>query len=388
MKNISADYIFTGNNGLLKNGLLTLDDDGTIMKIAILDPYHKLENLIIYDGILCPGFINTHCHLELSFMHQQLQKKTGLPDFIKNIVQLRNNSTKKNKIQAIEFEEENMIKAGIVAVADISNDVTTFSQKAKQNLYYHTFLELFQLDENKAALTLLGAKKMKESYPIKENISIAPHAPYSVSKKLMQLISEEKSSLLTIHNQETVSENSLFSEKNGLLYEQLFAFNPIIEKWKPTKKSSLQSYLAHLKNFSNLLLVHNTYTSEEDIAFANANFNSIFWCFCPNANLYIEDKLPNFSFFKNECCTIGTDSLASNSSLSIIEELKTISQATTCISLEKMLRWATYNGAKFLNIENQFGSFEEGKKPGVNLIKEVDLQQLRLTLSSSVEKLF
>lgn len=388
MKKISADYIFTGNKGFIKNGVLLIEDDGTIMDIFNLTDKLNNKDVTHYKGIICPGFVNTHCHLELSYLHQQLSKKTGLPNFIKNVVLLRNSFSEKERIKAIEIAEKNMLTEGIVAVADISNGDTTFKQKSKNNLYYHTFLEVFQLETEKAAQTLLEANRIKSTYPIKKNISITPHAPYSVSIALMQLIVAESNSLLTIHNQETASENRLFQEKKGALYEQLLAFNPVIVKWKPTKKSALQSYLPYLKQVANLLLVHNTYTSKEDIAFVKANFDGVFWCFCPNANLYIENKLPNFSLFKDECCTIGTDSLASNDVLSILDELKTITFSGDCISLEKMLQWATYNGAKFLKIDAQFGSFEKEKKPGINLIEDVDLQKLRLTKTSSVRKLF
>lgn len=46
--------------------------------------------------------------------------------------------------------------------------------------------------------------------------SITPHAPYSVSNELMSLIkneAEEQNSILSIHNQETESENELFEKE-------------------------------------------------------------------------------------------------------------------------------------------------------------------------------
>ncbi|HRP60104.1 MAG TPA: amidohydrolase family protein, partial [Vicingus sp.] len=84
---------------------------------------------------------------------------------------------------------------------------------------------------------------------------------------------------------------------------------------------------------------------------------------------YIEGRQPNYHLFLNEKCTIGTDSLASNWSLSILDELKTISNNSPNIELEKLIKWATINGAEFLGIDNQYGSIEKGKKPGINLAR-------------------
>ena len=84
---------------------------------------------------------------------------------------------------------------------------------------------------------------------------------------------------------------------------------------------------------------------------------------------------------------MGTDSLASNYSLSVLEELKTLQENFPEISLEELLKWGTLNGAKSLRIQDNFGSFEVGKKPGVNLIAGVDLKQLKLTQKCKVRRI-
>ncbi len=132
--------------------------------------------------------------------------------------------------------------------------------------------------------------------------------------------------------------------------------------------------------------MHNTFTSKEDIEWARNYSDDIYWCFCPGANLYIEGELPNFQLFIDEKCTIGTDSLASNRELSIIEELKLISKQNSDISLEILIKWATFNGAIFLNFD-ELGSIETGKTPGLNLIENLDLEKLRLRTNSTVKKI-
>ena len=118
------------------------------------------------------------------------------------------------------------------------------------------------------------------------------------------------------------------------------------------------------------LLVHNTFSNKADIDFAKTQHQKLYWCLCPNANLYIENALPDVDLFKNEAVkiTLGTDSLASNHQLSILAEMQTL-QNHKNISFEESLTWATLNGAEFLGIDKQYGSLSVGKKPGINLIK-------------------
>ena len=96
---------------------------------------------------------------------------------------------------------------------------------------------------------------------------------------------------------------------------------------------------------SQIILVHNTFTSKEDVEWTKENNYSIYWCTCPKANLYIENSLPDYSIFDLEKLCIGTDSLASNSTLSILEELKVLKENTD-FDLNTLLKIACKNGLK------------------------------------------
>ena len=121
---------------------------------------------------------------------------------------------------------------------------------------------------------------------------------------------------------------------------------------------------------SKSLFVHNTLTTSEDIEAAYTWSENVYWATCPNANLYIENNLPNYKNFidANAKMTIGTDSLTSNWQLSILEEMKAITKYQSYVPFEMMLRWATLNGAEALGFQEDLGSIEKGKKPGLNLL--------------------
>jgi len=116
---------------------------------------------------------------------------------------------------------------------------------------------------------------------------------------------------------------------------------------------------------------------------------NLYWCLCPNSNIYIENSIPPLKLLIEEGCEfiIGTDSLASNANLSILEELKTLQLNWPDVPIEDLVSWATINGARALGEQEQFGSIEPGKKPGLLLIENVDLQNMRLLPESFVRRL-
>ncbi len=371
MRFITADKIFTINSLPLAKTVIVIDDSGAITDLVDENTIDasKTER---FEGFICPGFVNTHCHLELSYMKNKIESESGLHNFIKEVENLKKPGDEE-VLQAIKDADAEMSKNGIVAVGDICNTANTFAYKTKSKLYYYNFLEIYAFDETRADAAFERGLKLQSELKSGQKSSITPHAPYSASEKLLKLISDyadKNGAILTIHNQETADEDLFFREKKGNILERLKHFNIPTDNWKPTGKSSLQSTLPHLPKENKLLLVHNTFTSQEDVLFANNYNKNIFWCFCPNANLYIENKLPDINLFLQNNCTItlGTDSYASNWSLSIWDEIKAIQKHFPKIELQEILKWSTLNGAKFLGIENTLGSIEKNKKPGLNLI--------------------
>jgi cytosine/adenosine deaminase-related metal-dependent hydrolase len=138
----------------------------------------------------------------------------------------------------------------------------------------------------------------------------------------------------------------------------------------------------------NLLLVHNTFISRDIIRELNKRKN-LFYCLCPGSNLYIGGAVPPANLLTEENCTIttGTDSLASNKNLSIISELRIIQEHFHGISLMELIKWATINGAVAMGEESSFGSIEPGKKPGLVLIENADLKNLKLLPATSSKRL-
>ncbi len=375
MRFLQATQVFVNNEHLQENVIVVLNSKQVIVDVLsaeqdTIDPL-KLEKL---NGILCPGFINTHCHLELSHLKGKIPEGTGIVDFAKNIITQRNKASQEEMIASMQLAEKEMISKGIVAVGDISNHEISIQVKRNKNIYYHTFVELIGLNPEKAGLLIEPGKELIRLFSQNAlTASLSPHAPYSVSGKLMQLIADFNSAAnacSAIHNQESEAENEFMHSKTGDFISLYKFLNLPLPFFNGSNLSSLKTYLPYLLNTEKLLLVHNTFSSKADIQWANSLSSQLFWCLCPNANLYIEGRLPAIPLLRTMNCkvTIGTDSLASNHQLSVWNELQLISRHFPEIPLTELLQWACYNGALFLGKEESLGSIAIGKQPGLNLI--------------------
>lgn len=368
----AASEIYTNNEcGIIKNGIIETDKTGKIISVLSDKPLPK--GAIMKKGIIVPGFINAHCHLELSYLHQKIPGGRGLLFFIQQIQKLRNKYEANVIIDAARQWDKKMYENGIVACIDISNDVYTLDIKQKSSIYYHTFLELFGLTAEagqKMIKKLSDIAIMFERHRLPFGYTL--HAPYSISQHLLEFYLSLRPSLLSIHNQETTEENEWFKTGRGKFGELYVKWNCKGPFTSPGYPSSLRALLPHLEGkVSKVLWVHNTFTSAEDIAAINRSSIDNYWCFCPNANLYIENTLPDFSLFPADKCVLGTDSLASNSDLSIWKEIQCIRQHTS-LPLKALIKWSSLNASRLLNIENQYGSIEPGKKPGLVYIDNPD----------------
>ncbi len=207
----------------------------------------------------------------------------------------------------------------------------------------------------------------------RQRTTLVPHAPYSISPKTFQLINEATANqVISIHNQEHPAEDELYKTGGGD-YLKLFKIFGIDKSPFPvTGKSSIRSVLPYFNNGQTIFLIHNTYMPEEDIVWANEyavnNELKLVYCFCINANLYIENKVPPVDLFIKHNCHIvlGTDSYSSNWQLSIAKEIQALLQHSSA-SIEQALQMATINGAKALQWDDELGSFEKRKKPGIVL---------------------
>lgn len=378
MRFLKANKLFNGKQFLAPTAVLVLDDQNKLIEISdtAIVQNNKIE---FFDGIITPGFVNAHCHLELSHLKNKIEQHTGIPEFAKQIIHQRAIAYTKEQIHGCAKAADNEMWAnGVVAVGDISNGDDSFKVKQDSKIFYHTFVEVMGLNPiNETNIFNYGLSFLEQLKQFNLVGSLSPHAPYSSSLQLIEHIAnynKEHNLPLTIHNQETEEETHFFLG-NKSDFAKLYDFLKLDISWfKAPQLSSLAYYINAINKQS--ILVHNTCSSKNDISMAIDK--NCFFCFCPNANLYIENKLPNFNLFKDAINTscIGTDSLASNHLLNLISEVNVLLSHTTIFTVENSLQMLTYNGAAALNITDSFGQLILGKNTGLNLIDQKNGQLL------------
>lgn len=394
MRKISANYVFPVSGEPIKNGIVCIDNNNVIIDvISPGDSFREVQNLERYSGIITPGFVNAHCHLELSHLKGVIKKETGMAGFIADIGNLRNNYSQDDIQRSIKRADSLMQSRGIVVVGDIVNSSDTISVKKQSSIYYHSFVELFGLNpENVDSIISKGNNLKSELSNALLDSSIVPHSPYSVSSALfnrIKILSSDES-IYSIHIKESNYEEQFFHTNDGQLFDLCKNIYSDLESVIKPNSDSLDFASEYFPK-TKILLVHCVFLTSEKLYQLIEKFktNDIFIVLCPLSNKYINNSLPNlpdlYSATSNIC--IGTDSLASNNDLSILSELIELKNTFNDISLVDLIKFATLNGARALGISSTFGSIEIGKRPGLNLIQGLDLINFNFSSTSKVTPL-
>ena len=378
----------------IKNGYVTIDDEGKILEIGKIEK--ECESTEFYNGILIPGMVNSHCHIELSHLVNLFRQNTGMAGFIAQINELRCNCDRDGRIKALEAEMDNLYNQGVQAMADISNCDESFEKKASSPMYTRSFLEVFGTEPNDAPAIVAGALQlMEKAHAMGIDAAPTPHACYTSSRELIGSVSKEgiDRGFVSYHSEESWEENAMIKTGTG----------PLADDYHRRKMStpevcgcnSLIYYIDTLRKIygdsipGHILLVHNTYTDKDSIDYALKYMQHPYWALCPKSNIFIHRALPPIELMRSKHLkmTIGTDSLSSNTSLDMIDEVRCLQEHFPQIPLEELLQYATLNGAEFLKKDDLFGSLTPGKKPGLILVDHIDWENMKLTPQSKTTRL-
>lgn len=393
MRRYGANYIFPVNKPPIRNGIIETDDKGVIKRIIEPDSdFQEIHSTQFFNGIIVPGFVNTHCHLELSHLKGIRPTKQGIAGFIEAVTSQREAGYEiisKSITSAISQAQ----LSGTVAIADICNTISTLAHKVKAGIYYHNFIELFGINPAIAEQTFGNGLKIysefKKQFP--ESTDLTPHSTYSLSEPLWNKISNHLSKIrgavISVHYGESKAEYEFLATGGGPLFHRYSSANI---QFIPPKGQSPYSVVTHnIPKHSNVILVHNTFAEPEELKSLNGWFNNLTIVTCPESNLIIENTLPKLDIFTSNGLNIaiGTDSLASASSLSMLDQIIIILNHFPVIDFQTVLEWATINGAKALNIDKKYGTLEVGKIPGLVLVDHFDFTNMRPTNKSAAKRL-
>ena len=388
MNRIAAEYVFTlDGDSPVRNGFVEYDDNGIVTSVGeCRDPDDEAS---FVKGALVPGFVNSHCHLELSYLWKSFRKGTGMAGFIDQINDMRDNKSLDEKLLAIKHWMDLMWDRGVSAMADISNCSDTFAIKKVSPMYTRTFLEVFGTEPEDCASVMGDVMRLKavaDSYGL--DSAPTPHSCYTMSPELVTAASAEglKSGFLSFHCEESQEEENMLKYGSGAMWNNRKAAGMSVPP--VTGKSSLLYFIdrlekAHPAPFDeHILLVHEVCMDQEGIDSVKKVMNYPYVALCPLSNIFIHNTLPPIPLMRRNGLklTVGTDSLSSNDDLDIIAELRCLQDAFPDVRLQELLVWACRNGAEFLSKENEYGRISVGMKPGLVAVENLD--EGRLTSGS------
>lgn len=378
MARITAEYIYTLDRPEpIRNGFVEYDEkNGTILSVGTCDESEKVEA-----GAIVPGFVNAHCHVELSHLHGKFRKGTGMAGFIDQINELRDWAGRETKITLVQKWMDKMWEDGVSAMADISNDDSSFGVKAVHPMYTRTFLEVFGSEPEMCEDVMKGVTEL-DALAEETGIDAAPtpHSCYTMSPQLLTASAAAglAKGYISYHSQESQEEEDLLRTGTGAMYENRkrsgMSTPPV------TGESSLKYFLDRLSHAheapydEHVLLVHNVCLAQDDIDAARKSFNNVYWAICPLSNIFIHNALPPVPLMRENGLkiTVGTDSLSSNDDLDMVKEMYCIHKSFPEVPMNEILTWACANGAQFLKKDDVLGSLTPGKCPGIVMISDID----------------
>ena len=376
MKRITAEYIYTLESEPIRNGFVEYEEDGTITAVGQCEAGEE-----VMSGAIVPGFVNAHCHVELSHLHKKFRKGTGMAGFIDQINELRDWAGREVKQQLVQEWMDKMWNDGVSAMADISNDDSSFDVKKSHKMYTMTFLEVFGSEPEMCEGVMNDVTALKD---VADEAGIdaapTPHSCYTMSPQLLSASAAAglESGYLSYHSQESQEEEDLLISGSGAMYENRkrsgMSTPPV------TGESSLKYFLDRLADVKpapydeNILLVHNVCLQQSDIDAVKQTMNNAYFAICPLSNIFIHNALPPIDLMRKNglAIALGTDSLSSNDDLDVMKELVCLHENFPQVPMNELFTWASRNGARFLGKDDVLGSIAAGKCPGIVHISALD----------------
>ncbi len=373
-RKIASNWLWTPE-GFLRRPLVTLDDGGRILDVRTCDAPDREPFTEFHAGLLTPGFVNAHCHLELSALRGRIPEGCGFAGFARAMGEVRGLADEEERRAAIAAADAEMTRGGIVAVGDIANGEAAFDVKSAGRIAYRTFAEFFGL----RTMAADGLRPLLR-HP---RTSLTPHSVYSVQDAPFRALCAEGTAPLSIHFMESPAEAELFAGRGPLheWYARAGFVCDFLHYGSPAERL-VRSIPAERP----LILVHACCVGEEEVRRILAHFTApVYWCLCPRSNRYISRLAPPVALLRSLGAGIclGTDSLASNRSLSLLDELRALGG----VPLRESLRWATLGGAEALGLDDALGTVAPGKRPGLNLLTGLDFERMALTPDTRVKPL-
>lgn len=375
---LKAGTILPIDSPPLSPGVIRIQDDKIIAlgDLSLLNQGPKDEPIVdLSDLILLPGFVNAHCHLELTVLgplNVPPTEKTPQNDFvnwIKVLVQKKNQLTEEQIINGIRQGIQALLQSGVTALGDHVSFNMPWMEVLNSPLRGRIFGEILGIVPEVCEDIYNHFKQIKVDFQKKESrftLHLSPHSVHAVHPNTLKKVLLEEAAPLSCHLAESQSEVDYFKSRGGAMMD-LIQSRGIAA---PHSGDSGLSFLAEQDlPVSKLMIVHGNYLSESDLQLIVENNLSI--VHCPGSHHFFQHQEFPLQKYRDKGINIalGTDSISSNDDLNFLNELKLVREKHKNLTPSHLLELATLGGAKALRLEAEIGSLRSGKKADIIGIK-------------------
>ena len=384
MTSFSADWILPISDAPLDGGVVTLDD-GRIVSVAA---GKSDADVALGRAVVLPGLVNAHTHLELSYLRGRIAPAARFLDWVRPMLAARQERSSIDEAAILRAAVQAIQEAratGTALVGDVTNTLATVFALADAGMPAHVFHELIgfggvDVDEQVASArraidAVAGGAVAYDAIAEDQDIrlSLAPHAPYSVSTALFAAIRRDLDAhaptVSTVHLGESPEEVEFLKSGAGpwrTLLEDLGVWN---DQWEAPQSSPVE-YLAEMGLLTaSMLAVHGVQFDGADLD--RLRTLGVTLVSCPRSNRYVGVGSPPLEAFyaMDVEVAFGTDSLASVDDLNMFSELAEARRIAPKVPARTLLRSATLTGAGALGFGDQFGSIEPGKRAALIAVR-------------------
>jgi aminodeoxyfutalosine deaminase len=384
MRAISGSWLVVGDATTppIAAGAVVLDDDARVVAVGDASSLRGRFPSLHFEhhkAVLMPGLVNAHTHLELSALRGAVAGGRGFVPWVDTLMRERGRLKPEEDSEAIEAAISELLAAGVVAVGEVTNRLTSVAALAAVPIVACVFHEVFGMRKDTGEVTLAMAEQERAAYqdfPAHFHYALAPHTPYTLHPDVLQAIvarARERGVRTSLHLAEHAAERAFLETGGGQF-----------EAWLRTRASSALDWSAPACDAISyadrlgllgpqLIAVHLTDARPDEIAKVAERGSPV--VLCPRSNLHIELKLPPLLDILRAGIRpgLGTDSLASNASLDPLAEARALQKRFPTVTPLELLAMATGWGADALGLGARLGRLQPGLWPGVLAIEHGSL---------------
>ncbi len=371
-----ADGIVTGDREAIVDGAVVLAQDCTVLDVGraeALLPQHAGADVERIRGVLVPGLVNAHVHVELSALAGRVRGGAGFLAWLEGLVATREEASPEEDRESIASAVDRLDAMGTVAVGEVTNTLAAVPALARRGLAGCVFHEVLGLRRSRAHERIRSLPEELErvvgAWPTRElTYAPSPHTlytthPYAV-RELVRL-ARARGSRASVHLAEHAGERRALEHGDGPVAAWLETKMKLQPDELPWPRRPLFDYADELGVLSaDVLAVHVSDARPEELARLSERGSPV--VLCPRSNLYIDVRLPPLLAALQAGIepALGTDSLASNASLDVLAEARALADRFPAVPARALLQMATWNGARALGRED-LGRIAHGARPGI-----------------------